>query len=134
MPKLKNTFRTADYYEEKQTYTPLDEGQYLTTIIEADTASTKAGNGSLLKVVYQTQTERLVYDQFLLAHPSEGAVALGRKKLANLLKAVRIDELNDTDQLLKKEVVIDVTIDGQWNRVADHHPAPSTLSEEDVPF
>jgi len=109
--------------QEKKTYDPLPDGEYVVALNRVTEKQTKAGNGSYIDTSF-TVTEgdsakRLLFHTFLINHPSEKAQSIGREQLDKFLKSVGVnggfESLgNDSmalEALVGKELLVNITIE-----------------------
>ena len=85
-------------------YDPLPPGWYDTTIAAAEVKPTKDGTGQYIKVKYQitgpTHSGRLVFGNINVRNAAQKAEEIGRQQLGELMRALNIPRLTDTDQLI----------------------------------
>lgn len=103
--RLNTTYNAADLPKsDRQQFDPLPDGWYDVTIDSAEVKQTKAGNGSYIKVRYNvtgpTHGGRVVFGNFNISNPNPKAEEIGRKQLGELMTAISLAELSDTDQLV----------------------------------
>lgn len=95
-------------------FSPLPGGWYGFTITEADLKDTKAGTGTYLKVRYDvtgpSHQGRVVFGNLNLTNPNPKAEEIGAQQLGELLRAVGLAKLEDTDQLIGKSGEMKLTI------------------------
>lgn len=77
----------------KQGYEPLPEGEYVLSLKNVETKKTKAGTGTMVNAAFEVKKNddyknRLIFESFMIQHPSEKAVKVGRERLNKFLKAV----------------------------------------------
>jgi hypothetical protein len=84
---------------EKKVYSPLAEGDYMVALDKFEEVATKAGNGSMVKCTYkvikgldENAKGRLIFESFLVVHPSEKAVEIGKSRLSKFVKSVGVAE------------------------------------------
>jgi hypothetical protein len=85
-------------------YDPLPAGWYDTTIAAAEVKPTKDGTGQYIKIKYQvtgpTHSGRVVFGNINVRNASQKAEEIGRQQLGELMRALNIPRLTDTDQLI----------------------------------
>lgn len=109
--------------QEKKTYDPLPDGEYVVALNRVTEKQTKAGNGSYIDTSF-TVTEgdnakRLLFHTFLINHPNEKAQSIGREQLDRFLKSVGVnggfESLgNDSmalEALVGKELLVNIAIE-----------------------
>lgn len=101
MAKFGETFNLDDM---DQGYTALPDGKYNVTVMEADIEANKAGTGQLLKLKLQvigpSHAGAILYYRINFRHTSKEAQEIGRRQLAQLMSALNIARLEDTDQFM----------------------------------
>ena len=95
-------------------YDPLPAGWYDTTISAAEVKPTKDGSGQYIKVKYQitgpTHSGRIVFGNINVRNASQKAEEIGRQQLGELMRALNIPRLTDTDQLIGGMLAIKLDI------------------------
>ena len=135
------TFHAADAPATRTEYAPLPAGWYLVTIHSAELRLTKAGNGQFIKVRYDLvggeHANRVVFGNLNTKNASEKAQEIGRQQLGELMRAIGLPTIQDTDQLVGGvlEIKLSVRDDPQWgvsNEVkgfrASNHSAPAAAA------
>ena len=86
------------------TYTPLPDGWYTVSITKAEMADTKAGTGQLLKlrldVSGPTHQGRVIFNNLNIRNPNPTAEEIARKNLGDIMRALGLARLDDSDQLI----------------------------------
>jgi hypothetical protein len=140
------TFHAADAPPSTRTeYAPLPAAWYLATIHSAEVKVTKAGNGEFIKIRYDLvggeHANRVVFGNLNTKNPSEKAQEIGRQQLGELMRAIGLPTIQDTDQLVggTLEIKLSVRDDPQWgvsNEVrgfrASNHSAPAAAPKPAV--
>jgi len=112
--------------------TVVPAGWYTATIAEAEVKTSKRGDGQYLSIRYTvlgpTHQGRSVYGNITLHNASEAATRIGRAQLKELMRAISLAQLSDTDQLVGATLQIRVTVRddpqyGQSNEVKGWKPA-----------
>jgi hypothetical protein len=113
MAHLGKTFST-DELPESTSYDPLPEGWYTATIGGAELRSTKAGDGQYIAVKYvitgPTHQGRIVFGNLNISNPNPQAEEIGRKQLGELMRAIGLNKVSDTDQLIGGHCSIKLSI------------------------
>lgn len=95
-------------------FSPLPAGWYGFAITEADVKDTKAGTGTYIKIRYDvtgpSHQGRVVFGNINLTNPNPKAEEIGGQQLGELLRAVGLAKLEDTDQLIGKSGEMKLTI------------------------
>jgi Protein of unknown function (DUF669) len=91
----------------------LPEGWYRVKVSEAELLPTKSG-GERLKLTYKvfsgTGTGRNVFGSINTKHANPTVVEIGKKELARLLKAMGLERVKSTNELLNKPLEIKVSV------------------------
>ena len=103
MAYLGQTFN-ADDLPQGNTYEPLPAGWYTATIADAELKTTKDGSGQYIKVRYDitgpTHQGRVVFGNINIRNQSVKAEEIGRQQLGELMRAIGLARITDTDQLI----------------------------------
>jgi hypothetical protein len=147
MARLSETF-VADEAEDLS-FEPLPPGVYVAQVKKTDLKVTKAGDGEYIALQWEIleadddrYVGRVVFQNLNIVNPSEMATKIGRSQLKQITKAMGIDNLTDTDELLGTPVKITLKIrkgkDGydDSNDVAKVMPLSEVTSDvsDDSPF
>jgi len=85
-------------------FSPLPDGWYTATVASAEIKQTKAGTGSYISVRYDitgpTHQGRVVFGNLNISNPNTKAEEIGRQQLGDLMRAIGLDTVQDTDQLI----------------------------------
>ena len=112
MPKMSTTFNAKAAQERVL----VPEGTFPATILSTDVRA--GGNSADEEIVVvqfsvfdgSSEDGRTVFEWFRLNSPSTAVREIAEKNFVQLLDAVGIDELDDTDELHGKELTVRVTI------------------------
>ena len=111
--KLGETFSAAEL-QPSQSYDLLPSGWYTAIITEAELKATKAGTGEYIKVRYDitgpSGQGRVVFGNFNIKNPNPKAEEIGRQQLGDLMRALGLSAVHDTDQLINGHLSIKVDI------------------------
>jgi hypothetical protein len=127
-------------------YDPLPAGFYNATIANAELKTAKSG-GQYLNVRYDitgpSHAGRVVFGMVNLTNPNQRAEEIGRQQLGELMRAIGLDTLKDSDQLIGGRLKIKLTVEeseqyGTQNRVGgyrsdDSAPAASAAKATNTP-
>ena len=95
-------------------FSPLPGGWYGFTITESDVKDTKKGDGTYIKIRFDvtgpSHQGRVVYGNINLTNHNPKAEEIGSQQLGELLRAVGIAKLEDTDQLIGKSGDMKLTV------------------------
>jgi len=104
----------ATAVEGSSIYDPLPAGWYTAKITEAELKDTKAGTGQYIKVRYDitgpTNQGRVVYGNLNVKNPNPKAEEIGRQQLAELMRAIGLTKVRDSDQLIGGDLSIKLKI------------------------
>lgn len=104
----------ASTVEVTSSYEPVPAGWYSAKITDADLCMTKAGNGQYIKVRYDitgpAHQGRVVFGNLNIQNPNPKAEEIGRQQLAELMLAIGLAKVKDTDQLIGGELEIKLSI------------------------
>lgn len=125
MAKLGQRFdATAHDTEQRPDYEELPNGIYRMEVTEADVVPTKSGNGTILKttnrVIEPAEYEgRLLFNNYNLENANPTAQEIGQRQFASLCRAIGVDGVEDTDELLFQAFTVKVALgkpskDGQY--------------------
>lgn len=91
-------------------YETLPDGWYSATITKADVKATKTGGGQYIAVRYDitgpTHEGRIVFGNLNIKNASSVAENIGRQQLGEIMRAVGLAKVNDTDELLGNSLLI----------------------------
>ena len=97
-----------------QCFEPLPEGWYTATITNAEIKTTKAGNGQYINVKYTiigpTHQGRMVFGMVNIKNPNPKAEEIGRQQLGEIMRAIGLSKVSDTDQLIGGSLSIKLKI------------------------
>ena len=90
--------------ESDRSYDPVPPGWYGVRIASAEIKDTKAGNGQYIKVRYDitgpAHQGRVIFGNLNILNPNPKAEQIGRQQLGELMRAIGLTEIQDTDQLI----------------------------------
>lgn len=101
-------------------FEPLPAGWYTVTITQADLKDTKAGGGQYIKLRYDvtgpTHQGRVVFGNLNIKNANPKAEEIGRQQLGEVMRAIGLAKVTDTDQLIGGQISIklDVKQDAQY--------------------
>lgn len=114
MAFLNETFRTAELPESDRNFDPLPPGWYQANITKTEIKKTKNGTGQYIAVRYDitgpSHQGRVVFANLNIRNASPEAERIGRQQLGELLRAIGLAELSDTDQLIGAPVQIKLKV------------------------
>lgn len=101
-------------------FEPLPDGWYQATITSAELKKTKAGTGEYIEIRYDilgpTHQGRVVFGKLNIANPNQRAEEIGRQQLRELMVAIGLNSVSDTNQLIggSLSIKLDVKSDEQY--------------------
>lgn len=111
--RLDQPINAADYAGDRS-YDVIPAGWYTARITQAEVKSTKAGTGRYVKVRYDiigpTHQGRVVFGNLNVSNPNPQAEKIGREQLSDLMRAIGLATLQDTDQLIGGTCQIKVAV------------------------
>jgi len=100
--------------DEPRDFEPIPAGLYTATVAGIDLRSTKAGTGQYLAVRLDvtgpTHEGRVLWTNLNIRNPNAKAEEIARQQLAAIMKAARVDLVQDTDVLIGASVGVKVSI------------------------
>lgn len=113
MAFLNETFE-ADQLPQSTQYSVLPAGWYSANITGAELKSTKAGNGQYIAVRYDitgpAHQGRVVFGNLNIKNPNPKAEEIGRQQLGDIMRAIGLSKVTDTDQLIGGSLSIKLDI------------------------
>ena len=95
-------------------FEPLPEGWYNATISGAEIRATKAGDGKLIAVKYAitgpTHQGRVIFGNLNIKNASTKAEEIGRQQLGEIMRAIGLAKVTDTDQLIGGSLGIKLSV------------------------
>ncbi len=95
-------------------FDPLPAGWYTVTITQAELKDTKAGNGQYIKLRYDvtgpTHQGRVVFGNLNIKNPNQKAEEIGRQQLGDIMRAIGLAKVTDTDQLIGNRQHLDLQV------------------------
>lgn len=99
---------------ESTSFEPIPAGWYEAEIKNAEVRTTKAGNGQYIAVQYAvkgpTHEGRTVFGNINIRNPNPTAEAIGRQQLGELIRAIGLTGVRDSDQLIGHTLQIKVAV------------------------
>jgi hypothetical protein len=101
-------------------FEPLPAGWYTASITQCELKDTKAGNGQYIKIRYDitgpSHQGRVVFGNLNIKNPNPKAEEIGRQQLGDIMRAIGLAKVTDTDQLIGGQISIklDVKEDVQY--------------------
>lgn len=114
MAFLNETYDVNELPQGNGNYEPLPPGWYHANITGAELKSTKAGNGQYIAVRYDitgpTHQGRVVFGNLNIKNPNPKAEEIGRQQLGEIMRAIGLTKVTDTDQLIGGSLQIKLEI------------------------
>jgi hypothetical protein len=114
MAFLNEEFDASTVEVSNNQYDPVPAGWYSVKVTDADLRTTKAGNGQYIAVRYDitgpSHQGRVVYGNLNIKNPNPKAEEIGRQQLAELMGAIGLKKVSDTDQLIGGELEVKLSI------------------------
>jgi hypothetical protein len=114
MAFLSQSFDVSDLPQPSKDYSPLPVGWYSATISGAEVKETKAGTGEYIAIKYSitgpTHEGRVIFGNLNIKNPNPKAEEIGRQQLGDLMRAIGLARVTDTDQLIGGNLVIKLDV------------------------
>jgi len=114
MAFLGETFSTESLPVPDRSFELVPEGWYNATITKAELGKTKAGTGDKIDMRYDitgpTHQGRVIFATLNVRNPSPEAERRGRAQLGEIMRAVGLPKIDDSDELIGCSIVIRVKI------------------------
>ena len=98
---------------EQGEYGPVPAGWYAASIQKVELRDTKSG-GQMMNIRYDikgpTNAGRVIFGNINVDNPNPKAVEIGREQLAQLMRSIGVDRINDTDMLIGHDLEIKVDV------------------------
>ena len=95
-------------------FEPLPEGWYNATITGAEVKDTKAGDGKYIACKYTvtgpSHQGRVVFGNLNIKNASTKAEEIGRQQLGEIMRAIGLGKVSDTDQLIGGNLGIKLSV------------------------
>ena len=95
-------------------FEPLPEGWYNATITGADIKDTKAGDGQYIACKYTitgpSHQGRIVFGNLNIKNASTKAEEIGRQQLGEIMRAIGLSTVRDTDQLIGGNLTLKLVV------------------------
>jgi hypothetical protein len=95
-------------------FDPIPAGEYTAQIVKADVTTTKAGTGEYIAVRFDvtgpTHQGRVVFSNLNIKNPNPKAEEIGQQQLGDIMRAIGLTKVKDTDQLIGGNLLIKVII------------------------
>jgi hypothetical protein len=114
MTLLNTTFNASELPQSDNNFEPLPAGWYQAAIKGAEVKDTKAGTGQYIAVQYDilgpTHQGRVVFGNINIRNPNPKAEEIGHQQLGEIMRAIGLASLQDSDQLIGGNLSIKLSI------------------------
>jgi len=114
MAFLGQTYAASDLPQGNNNYEPLPAGWYTANITQAELKSTAAGDGQYIKLRYDitgpTHQGRVVFGNLNIKNASAKAEEIGRQQLGEIMRAIGLAKVEDTDQLIGASIQVKLEV------------------------
>jgi len=104
MASLDFSFSATDLPVSTSNFEPIPAGWYTASITGAEIKNTKAGTGQYIAVKYTITGPsfqgRIVFGNLNIKNPNVKAEEIGRQQLGEIMRAINLAKVTDTDQLI----------------------------------
>lgn len=113
MVRLSTPLYTAQLPQENN-YNALPAGQYIAIIKKAELKDNSKKTGQIIKIQYQVIDGQFkgksFFDSLNISNPNETAVEIGLSRLNSILTIGGLNELHDTDDLVRANIIVLATL------------------------
>jgi len=114
MAFLNEEFNVNELPQGNNNFEPLPAGWYTATISQSELKATKAGNGQYIKLRYDitgpSHQGRVVFGNLNIKNANPKAEEIGRADLGEIMRAIGLAKVTDTDQLIGGQIGIKLSI------------------------
>ncbi len=114
MSSLGFVANVAELPQSTNNFEPLPAGWYTVTISSAELRTTKAGDGQYISLGYTvtgpTHEGRIVFGNINIQNPYPKAEEIGRQQLGDIMRAIGLQSVSDTDQLIGGSLQVKLAI------------------------
>jgi hypothetical protein len=114
MAQLDETFSVDSLPVSDRNFEPLPAGWYTAVVNGAEVKVTKAGTGKYIAVRYDitgpTHQGRVIFGNLNIKNPNPTAEKIGREQLGEIMRAIGLATVQDTDQLIGGQLMIKLEI------------------------
>jgi hypothetical protein len=114
MAFLNEEFNVNELPQGNGNFEPLPAGWYTATISQSELKDTKAGNGQYIKLRYDitgpTHQGRVVFGNLNIKNANPKAEEIGRQQLGDIMRAIGLAKVTDTDQLIGGQIAIKLEV------------------------
>jgi len=114
MAFLNEEFNVNELPQGNGNFEPLPAGWYTATISQSELKDTKAGNGQYIKLRYDitgpSHQGRVVFGNLNIKNANPKAEEIGRQQLGDIMRAIGLGKVTDTDQLIGGQIGIKLEV------------------------
>ena len=114
MAFLNEEFNVNEMPQGNGSFEPLPAGWYTATISQSELKDTKAGNGQYIKLRYDitgpSHQGRVVFGNLNIKNANPKAEEIGRQQLGDIMRAIGLAKVTDTDQLIGGQIAIKLEV------------------------
>ena len=114
MAFLSQSFDVSDLPKGATEFNPLPAGWYSATISGAEVKETKAGTGEYIAIKYSiigpTHQGRVIFGNLNIKNANPKAEEIGRQQLGDIMRAIGLARVTETDQLIGGSLVIKLDV------------------------
>jgi hypothetical protein len=114
MAFLNEEFNVNELPQGNGNFEPLPAGWYTATISQSELKDTNAGNGQYIKLRYDitgpTHQGRVVFGNLNIKNANPKAEEIGRQQLGDIMRAIGLAKVTDTDQLIGGQIGIKLEV------------------------
>jgi hypothetical protein len=114
MAFLNEEFNVNELPQGNGNFEPLPAGWYTATISQSELKDTKAGNGQYIKLRYDitgpSHQGRVVFGNLNIKNANPKAEEIGRQQLGDIMRAIGLAKVTDTDQLIGGQIGIKLEV------------------------
>lgn len=114
MAFLNEEFNVNELPQGNGNFEPVPAGWYTATISQAELKDTKAGNGQYIKLRYDitgpSHQGRVVFGNLNIKNANPKAEEIGRQQLGDIMRAIGLAKVTDTDQLIGGQIGIKLEV------------------------
>ena len=114
MAFLNEEFNINELPQGNGNFEPLPAGWYTVTISKAELKPTKAGNGQYINLRYDvtgpSHQGRVVFGNLNIKNANPKAEEIGRQQLGDIMRAIGLAKVTDTDQLIGGQIAIKLEV------------------------
>jgi len=114
MANLGQAFNTSEIPQSENNFEPIPAGWYEVAVNSAELKDTKAGTGQYIAIRYDVlgpaHQGRVIFGNLNIRNPNPKAQEIGIQQLGELMRAIGLASVEDTDQLIGGQLEVKVKI------------------------